>query len=171
MSDGTIPISATAPSIKELTPFALMIQKGLLGSYSILFEEPESHLHPELQVKVADLLAYSIMEGAHLQITTHSDYFLRRFNDLIRLHVLKESTSDTEFKKFCSQNGFDPSITIDSKKVGAYYISKDSEGNSILTEQNCLEGIPFDTFSNVVNEQVERSMNLNDIVSQFYSRR
>lgn len=57
-SYGEIPITAAASSVKELAPFALMLQKGIVGDYSILFEEPESHLHPDMQIKVADLLAY-----------------------------------------------------------------------------------------------------------------
>ncbi|MEQ3163020.1 hypothetical protein AAA214_07720 [Parabacteroides goldsteinii] len=46
-SYGEIPITAAASSVKELAPFALMLQKGIVGDYSILFEEPESHLHPD----------------------------------------------------------------------------------------------------------------------------
>ena len=84
---GEIPIMAGAASIKELAPFAIMLQKGLVGDYSIMFEEPETNLHPELQIKVADILAQLLHKGCRFQVTTHSDYFLRRINDLLRLSL------------------------------------------------------------------------------------
>ena len=119
-----IPIMAAASSVKELTPFALMLQKGVVAEYSILFEEPESHLHPEMQIKVADLLAYILNEGGRMQVTTHSDYFLRRINDLIRLNLLKNKMGEEEYVAFCEQHGFNPDITISPTKVGAYYFQR-----------------------------------------------
>lgn len=155
-----IPISAAASSIKEITPFALMIQKGLLGIYSILFEEPESHLHPELQIKVADIIGYALQEGAHLQITTHSDYFMRHLNDLIRLDFLKRNLSDEEYDTYCKENNFTHSITIDPQKVSAFYLKPAQNGESIIEEQILKNGIPFDSFQNIVDTQLLRSANL-----------
>lgn len=167
--DGSeIPIAAAASSIKEISPFALMIQKGVLDSFSILFEEPESHLHPELQLKVVDLLAYSLKEGAHLQITTHSDYVLRHINDLIRLHILKRKmNNDMKFESYCSQIGLNPHIVIDPDEVNAYYLYLDSKGDGCIQKQDTSMGIPFDTFKNVLNEQIARSVDLFDQV-EFY---
>ncbi len=163
-----IPITAAASSIKEISPFALMIKKGVLDSFSVLFEEPESHLHPELQLKVADLLAYSLKEGTHLQITTHSDYILRRINDLIRLHILKNKIGDsTKFESTCAKMGFDASMTIDPDKVNAYYLSPHAEGYSQIQKQDISLGIPFDTFKDVLGKQISRSAELYDQV-EFY---
>lgn len=151
-----IPIMAAASSVKELTPFALMLQKGVVAEYSILFEEPESHLHPEMQIKVADLLAYILNEGGRMQVTTHSDYFLRRINDLIRLNLLKNKMGEEEYVAFCEQHGFNPDITISPTKVGAYYFQRQDSVVKILP-QSSQEGIPFDTFSKVLKNEVAAS--------------
>lgn len=151
-----IPIMAAASSVKELTPFALMLQKGVVAEYSILFEEPESHLHPEMQIKVADLLAYILNEGGRMQVTTHSDYFLRRINDLIRLNLLKNKMGEEEYVAFCEQHGFNPDITISPTKVGAYYFQRQGSVVKILP-QSVEEGIPFDTFSEVLKNEVATS--------------
>ena len=151
-----IPIMAAASSVKELTPFALMLQKGVVAEYSILFEEPESHLHPEMQIKVADLLAYILNEGGRMQVTTHSDYFLRRINDLIRLNLLKNKMGEEEYVAFCEQHGFNPDITISPTKVGAYYFQRQGSVVKILP-QSVKEGIPFDTFSEVLKNEVATS--------------
>lgn len=156
----SIPMSAAASSIRELAPFALMINKGIVGRYSILFEEPESHLHPELQVGVADLLAYVIQEGAHCQITTHSDYLLRRINDLIRLAVLKMHMPTEEYEAYCEQLGMNPELVIEPDRVGAYYLSMGPDGLSRVEKQDATKGVPFDTFTKVLNEQLGRSARL-----------
>ena len=101
-----IPISAGAASIKELAPFAIMLQKGLVEQYSVMFEEPETNLHPELQIKVADTLAYLLQQGCRFQITTHSDYFLQRINQPIKLGILPHKEND---------------VYIEEDKIAAYY--------------------------------------------------
>ena len=40
---GEFPIYATDASIKELVPFATMLQKGIDDKYSITFENPETN--------------------------------------------------------------------------------------------------------------------------------
>lgn len=143
-----IPIMTAASSVKELTPFALMLQKEIVVDYAILFEEPESHLHPEMQIQVTDLLAYILNEGGRLQVTTYNDYFLRRINDLIRLHLLKKKMSEEVYTDFCQQHKLNPDITIPAKKVSAYYFQRQDTVVKILP-QSAEEGIPFDTFSKV----------------------
>lgn len=156
-----IPITAAASSVKELAPFALMLQKGLLSEYAILFEEPESHLHPELQIKVADLLAFAHLVGSHIQITTHSDYLLRRLNDLIRLDELKTHLSEEEYLSFCQANLYNPEITLPSSAVAALYFEREGEAVKIR-KQEVEDGIPFDTFKSAVNKQLLSSVKLSD---------
>ena len=165
VNDDDLPITAAASSIKELAPFALMIQKKMLGDYSVLFEEPESHLHPEMQVKVADLLSYALQEGAHLQVTTHSDYFLRRINDLIRLYQLRLQLNDeAKYEAFCARYHYDSSLALSPREVKAYYLSTDAQGNVQVNQQNSDKGIPFDTFDKVIDAQMSASAALYDAV-------
>lgn len=166
-----IPITAAASSIKEISPFAIMTSKGLLGEYSILFEEPESHLHPELQLKIADLIAYSLNEGSHLQITTHNDYLLRHINDLIRLHILKKEIGDEkQYIELCESIGYNPNITIDPDCVSALYFQMTENEGSCIKKQDIEFGIPFDTFSRVNDEQLTQSAKLYDFLESYKSK-
>lgn len=165
-SYGEIPITASAASIKELAPFAIMLQKGLVEQYSVMFEEPETNLHPELQIKTTDILSYLLQKGCRFQITTHSDYILRRINDLIRLDILKNKVDDKEYKEFCSKHNYDETLSINKKKVGAFLFKRISENETVIQTQKIDCGIPFDTFQSVLDHQLTDSSYLYDKLSE-----
>lgn len=159
---GEIPITAGAASVKELAPFAFMLQKGLVSDYSVMFEEPETNLHPELQIKVADTLAYLLQQGCRFQITTHSDYFLRRINDLIRLDILQHKLSKEKYQSLCDSHHYHPELTISPRLIGAYYFKRISETEVKIIVQEAGNGIPFDTFQSVLNHQLKDSSYIYD---------
>lgn len=162
-----LPIAATASSVKELAPLALMIRNGQLGAYATLFEEPEAHLHPEMQVRVAELLCMALKAGAHLQITTHSDYFLRAVNDMILLGMLKEKMGDdVRFKAYCADAGFNAEAAIPVGEVSAYYV-KEGDGGSEVVRQDLSLAVPFDTFDSIIRSQMPRSAKLYDDVEYY----
>ncbi len=162
--DVPIPISAAASSIKEIAPFVMLAEKGLSRYFATLFEEPESHLHPELQGAVVDVMAQMLHHGTHLQITTHSDYVMRRINDLIYLYRLSEAWKIEKYAKFCEQRGIDGSITLDPDIIKAYFFKPEDGGLSSIVEQDISNGIPFSTFEKVINTNFPISA---DIYEQF----
>ena len=99
---------------------------------------------------MADIVATLALGGANLQITTHSDYFLRRINDLIRLNLLKSKNSGDVYLHFCQSNDIAPDLTLDSSILSAYFLEKDENGFVSVKLQDTKEGIPFDTFA-VIN--------------------
>lgn len=149
-----IPISAGAASIKELAPFAIMLQKGLVEQYSVMFEEPETNLHPELQIKVADTLAYLLQQGCRFQITTHSDYFLQRINQLIKLGKLSHKEDD---------------IYIEEDKIAAYYFEKSDNTNTTIKPLEIgKNGIPFSTFFDTVKKLSDEENRINNLLDNTY---
>ena len=148
--DDTMPVSAAASSVREIAPLQIMITKRDVSKASILIEEPEAHLHPLKQYMMADIIATLALGGANMQITTHSDYFLRRINDLLRLNLLKSKKSEEEYKKFCQDNNIIPDLTLDSSILSAYFLERNCDGSVSVKLQDSKSGIPFDTFA-VIN--------------------
>jgi hypothetical protein len=152
----TIPIEAAASSIKELAPILMWIKGSTTMQYdSVCIEEPEAHCHPIMQSQLSDLLVACINKGCFMQITTHSDYLLKRLNQLIRLHDLKKNNLD-RYNEFCDKFEHTRSLTLDREKLRAYYFRYSKEENRVKIElQDLSNGIPFDSFSYIIDREME----------------
>lgn len=157
-----IALTAAASSIKELSPF-LFYLKNHIGNYmSFCFEEPEAHLHPKMQVALADLVAACLNQNIFFQFTTHSDYFLQRLNQLIKLGIVKKK-DENMFKEVCKEWNIDERCYIDVEDVKAYYFHRGGDGLVAIDEMPIYEdGIPFRTFFEVANELQQREDEINN---------
>lgn len=144
-----IPLGATASSIKELTPLLQLILGGSMSNAAICIEEPEAHLHPEMQIAIADLLSACINKGVYMQITTHSDYFLQRINQLLRYGSIK-AKNPLRYKELCDETKHSSECYLDKKDVNAYYFLSDSGRTNVLPLSIGNEGIPLSTFFHAV---------------------
>ena len=148
-----IPISAAASSVKELAPLLRLLQTAeYLDDYSILFEEPEAHVHPKNQDVLADLIASLHRRGMQFQITTHSDYLLSRFNQLIRFGKMWQANK-SRFELFCKDNHIASDLYLLPDEVAAYYFCESADGYVSIKSQDTSNGIPFTTFHDIVTRQ------------------
>ena len=157
-----MPISAAASSIREIAPLQLLASKVIMGQTAILIEEPEAHLHPNKQRMMADVVGCIHKTGAYVHLTTHSDYFLRRINELILFQRYADSHSKEEVTKLSERTGISTSFSIDGKKAVAYLVERQDDGSSKVIEQNLKNGVPFTSFSDAVRE----SMRVEDILEE-----
>jgi len=74
----------------EISPLVLFLKYIIAPSHnkkeskSLLFiEEPEAHLHPEIQVKLMEIFAKLIKHNIKIIITSHSNYIFNKMNNLI----------------------------------------------------------------------------------------
>lgn len=161
----TLPISAAASSVREIAPLQQMITKRDISKAAILIEEPEAHLHPLKQRLMADIIATMAIGGANMQITTHSDYYIRRLNDLMRLHLLKKNMGTEEYANFCQERGFVPTLTLDPNLLSAYYLERSDDGMVSVVKQISFKGIPFDTFKAVNGKPLQDSSILYELTA------
>ncbi len=80
-----LPLHLASSSARGLAGLYFRIkQKPRPGDFLII-DEPEAHLHPENQIKMAQLLARCVNAGWRVLVTTHSDYIVKELNNLIML--------------------------------------------------------------------------------------
>lgn len=78
-TDEGINIKNLSTGLKSFAIIKILLQNGFLKKRgTIIFDEPEIHLHPEWQIKFAELIVLLQKEfGMHILLTTHSPYFLK----------------------------------------------------------------------------------------------
>lgn len=151
-----MPLTAAASSVKELAPLTIFVNRYSTKGVSFLFEEPEAHLHPNRQMKVADMISCMINEGAHMQLTTHSDYMIKRFNNLINLQTIKEKINKDDFDKIIEKWDVKEKFLLNATSVGSYILIRDEDGTSHIVEQDIKEDkeISFDSFYSAIENDM-----------------
>ena len=163
-NDASMPVSAAAASIREIAPLQILAKKQDVSRCAILVEEPEAHLHPLKQRMMADIIGALSHNGAIMQITTHSDYFLRRLNELIMFAKAKKTTDDPDKLRTLSEKvNIVEDMSIDESIIGAYLLRKQADNTSIAVKQDISNGIPFAAF----RDAILGNMNYQDILGDY----
>ena len=158
-------MSAVASSIKEISPLLFLLKNRPGKNAAICLEEPEAHLHPSMQIQVADLIAECINNGFLFHITTHSDYFMDRLNQLIKLGNIRKK-DETIFKEYCAANGLSEKTFLDGDNVKAYFFHRDDETGKVVIEELPVEegGIPMKTFYETVEKMRKQDEQIDEML-------
>ncbi|HPQ36929.1 MAG TPA: AAA family ATPase, partial [Synergistaceae bacterium] len=81
--DVGLPLWLTSSLVTELSPLLLFLRGGD-DFRSLVIEEPEAHLHLEMQKELARLLVRLVNSGLPVCITTHGDTFFQQMSNLVK---------------------------------------------------------------------------------------
>ncbi len=86
-----LPLMNTSSMVSELAPVVLYMRHVVQPGETLIIEEPESHLHPAMQVEFTRQIAALVRAGIRVIVTTHSDWVLETLANLVRLSELPKA--------------------------------------------------------------------------------
>ena len=87
----SLPLKNASSMVSELAPVVLYLRDVVEPGDTLIVEEPESHLHPAMQVEFTRQLAAVVQAGVRVIVTTHSEWVLEELANIVRRSELPES--------------------------------------------------------------------------------
>ncbi len=140
----SIELTHAASMIKEVAPIYLIVQELVKKGQFLVVEEPESHLHPGAQFRLARIFTKLANLKVNVVLTTHSPIMLRKFS-----HYIRKNTDGQ------SEN-------IEPKNAALYWIKEGKTGSVSkeikVSDYGTLDQIP--TYDEVSSELYEEEVSL-----------
>lgn len=125
-----IPLASSSSMVSELSPVVLYLRHVVRRGDVLIIEEPESHLHPEMQVKFCCEIARLVRSGVRIMITTHSELILEQIGNLIRI---------SELPRKAQRDIAESDSVLEPDDVGVWLFSHKSEGQGTIVEEAVLD--------------------------------
>ena len=107
----SLPLMNASSMVSELAPVVLYLRHVVQPGETLIIEEPESHLHPAMQVEFVRQIAALVQAGVRVIVTTHSEWVLEELGNIVRCSELPEAR-----RKKIPQGDF----ALRSNQVGAW---------------------------------------------------
>ncbi|CAM3591836.1 AAA family ATPase [Saccharibacillus sp. WB 17] len=139
-----IGLHTSSSTAKTLFGLVFYFNHMAVPGATLIIDEPELNLHPDNQRKLARILAEATNRGLRVILSTHSDYIVKEFNNLIML------SNDFENKEHIMQKfGYTVEQILEPQNVGAYMFADHTIAEMEVNER---EGIIAETFNEVINQ-------------------
>ena len=152
---GKYNLDHTSSMVSELAPLILFLKYLVNPGDLLIIEEPESHLHPEAQLRMARGIARLVNAGVKVLVTTHSDIIISQINNLL---ALKQASPE-----LVRDGSFEAEDFLDEDQVGAYLFqySQESVGSEVAPlEIDSDTGIDDEEFAAVFEAIYDESIAL-----------
>lgn len=155
-----LPIQMTASIIKTLS--SLVVYLKHIANYNdlIIIDEPEINLHPSNQIIIARLLARLANNGFRLLISTHSDYIVREFNNLV---ILSQQKYNESIYNTAKTYGYRDDEYIDRNDLGVYsFEHKSKRSKQVIVNEINVDDTGFEVkiMDDVIDQQNDISETL-----------
>ena len=87
----SLPLMNTSSMVSELAPVVLYLRHVVQPGETLIIEEPESHLHPAMQVEFTRQIAALVNAGVRVIVTTHSEWVLEELANIVRRSELPKA--------------------------------------------------------------------------------
>ena len=138
-----IPLHLASSSARGLSDLYFFLRHVASPNHLLIIDEPESHLDTANQVLLARLLARLVQAGLKVLLTTHSDYLIKEFNNLIMLNG-----SFNMKTRVVKKLGYTRKDCIAPERIRAYI----AQGQSLTRCEIDKFGIDMPNFDETIND-------------------
>ena len=126
-----LPLQMSASMTKAIAGIVFYLRHTSAEGDMVFIDEPEVNCHPDVQILMTRVFARMINAGLRLVVSTHSDYIIREFNNLIMLNKAPQKMEET-----LNKWGYKKDMAINHEDVGAYLFAygKDNRVNVVPIE-------------------------------------
>ena len=129
-------LTRASSMVSELAPVVLFLRGPVGRGDTLVIEEPEAHLHPAAQTRMAVALARLVRAGVRVVVTTHSDWLLKEIGNLMRAGELNEAGRPA------ADDGLPSALR--RSDVGIWLFNQEGPASGSTVEE-----IPFDSIEGV----------------------
>ncbi len=150
----SLPLMHASSMVSELAPVVLYLRHLVRPGNVLIVEEPESHLHPAMQVEFTRQLVALVCAGIRVIVTTHSEWVLEELANIVR----RSGISKSRRKKMGSDR-----VALRPDQVGVWLFKQKKRSKGTVVEEVKLDddtGLYPSDYDAVSEELYDESVNI-----------
>ena len=153
------PLMNASSMVSELAPVVLFLRHIVQPNSVLIIDEPESHLHPAMQVEFTRVLAGAVKVGLRVILTTHSEWVVETVGNLVELWGVPEGQRES------LPGG---AYALPPEDVGVWlFQKKEGESGSVVTEverdlDTGVYGVEYDDVAMALHNEWASAANANE---------
>lgn len=120
--------------VSEVGPIALYDKHIVKQGQLLIVDEPESHLHPALQVELFRQLARLVSEGKRVLVTTHSEWVAEELSNIVR-----RSKIEKPLDRVAEPRPGMEKTSLSESDVGVWLFNKGKNSNGSTVKKVAME--------------------------------
>lgn len=149
-SEEELPLHVTSSVVSEISPILLTLKSDIKFN-TLIIEEPEAHLHPALQKKMAQVIIRLMNSKIPVWITTHSDTILQHINNMLKLGAMEKDNQKSLMQKFC----YSKNDLLNIYDVCMYQFDTETENTHITQLEGGQYGFVVPTFNDALQKMLD----------------
>ena len=118
-----LPLTNASSMVSEIAPVVLYLRHVVARGNLLIIDEPESHLHPAMQVAFTRQIAAIVRAGVRVIVTTHSEWVLEELGNVLgRGRLAEDGAENTD------------SVSLGTDDVGVWLFQPSAGGGSTVKE-------------------------------------
>ena len=126
--ESDLALTNTSSMVSELAPVVLYLRHVVAPDDVLIIDEPESHLHPAIQVAFTQQIAEIVKTGVRVIVTTHSEWVLEELGNVLGRGRLADGSATNK-----------DAVSLDEGDVGVWLFEPTVEGGGSIVNEIVLD--------------------------------